>query len=40
VAVEKNDPLAVDLFKSAGQALGRHIKALIPKADQVIHVSL
>lgn len=35
VAVESSDPLALHLFNRAGHMLGRHVKALIPKADKV-----
>ncbi|XP_064383181.1 N-acetyl-D-glucosamine kinase-like [Halichondria panicea] len=34
LAQETGDPLAVQLFRIAGQMLGRHIRTLIPKADK------
>ena len=35
VASTQKDPLALHLFHNAGVQLGRHVKALIPKADKV-----
>ena len=35
VATSTKDPLAVDLFHTAGVQLGRHVKALVPQADKV-----
>ena len=35
MAIEQKDSLATHIFHSAGRKLGRHVKALIPKADKV-----
>ena len=35
VAKEQKDPLAVKIFHNAGVQLGKHVRALIPKADKV-----
>ena len=35
MATEEKDPLAIQIFHSAGMQLGRHVKGLVPKADKV-----
>lgn len=35
VAIEEKDPLAIQIFHNAGVQLGKHVRALIPKADKV-----
>lgn len=36
LAVEEKDPLAIRLFHNAGVQIGKHIRALMPKADKCL----
>ena len=37
--METNDPLIQQVFFDAGEQLGKHIMALVPKVDKVLLVS-
>ena len=39
VAISTNDPLCCKLFHDAGDVLGRHVMALLPKTSQVTKIS-
>ena len=40
VAISTSDPLCCELFHDAGQVLGRHVMALLPKISQVTKKSV